>query len=207
MFQLPTFKFWSRSRLSASSSKDDRAFGVDLPASTVYEIETSPEKRTRTLKHLVRANHVNYSLIYHSLEYHNHNPHILGSSYILGASPDHLQAIYDHEVKELEPWTDSPGEISKHDWRDFLGDRKYQRAFIDFFEDELVTFDYDWKKLTEHYLLDGEQPLINGILAGRQSQSTPLFEDHHSYPLTHHSWPSFDPPFLRLHPLQPYHRN
>ena len=46
---------------------------------------------------------------------------------------------------------------------------RYQRAFVDFFEDELVAFGYDWKQLTAEYLFSGEQPLINGIIAGRMS--------------------------------------
>ncbi len=33
-----------------------------------------------------------------------------------------MNQIYEKEAEELEPWHDSPGEISKDDWRDFLGD-------------------------------------------------------------------------------------
>jgi len=47
---------------------------------------------------------------------------ILGSAYILEATSEHLDQIYEKESDELEPWQDSPGEISKDDWRDYLGD-------------------------------------------------------------------------------------
>jgi hypothetical protein len=88
----------------------------------------------------------------------------------MGANEEHLQRIYDEESKELEEWCDSPAEISDTDWRDFLGDRKYQRAFVDFFEDELaLKFGYDWKRVAEEYLFSGKQPLINGVIAGRMS--------------------------------------
>lgn len=50
---------------------------------------------------------------------------ILGSAYILGASSEHLSDIYEKESKELEPWRDSPGEISTFDWRDYLGERRW----------------------------------------------------------------------------------
>ena len=50
---------------------------------------------------------------------------ILGSAYILGANPEHLDDIFEKESKELEVWQDSPGEISDFDWRDYLGDRLY----------------------------------------------------------------------------------
>lgn len=32
--------------------------------------------------------------------------------------------IYEKEAEELEAWKDSPGEISKDDWRDFLGKKE-----------------------------------------------------------------------------------
>ena len=127
---------------------------IDIPSVEIHDIDTAPEKRPRTLKHLIRANHVNYAILFHNLEYHNHLPHvwapnyvqpsysllidvianhlcwiingkILGSAYLLGGGPEHLQEIYDKDVEELDAWKDSPGEVSRHDWRDYLGDRRY----------------------------------------------------------------------------------
>jgi hypothetical protein len=43
---------------------------------------------------------------------------------MLGGTAEHLNDIYEKEAEELEPWKDSPGEISKDDWRDFLGKRE-----------------------------------------------------------------------------------
>lgn len=45
---------------------------------------------------------------------------------------------------------------------------RYQRAFVDFFEDQLVAKRYDWKALLEEYLFKGKQPLINGLISGRK---------------------------------------
>lgn len=95
--------------------------GIKLPKVETHEIEANPEKRARSLKHLIKANHINYSIIYGPHDFHNHTTHILGSAYILGADPDQLTHIYEAEGKHLEPWKDSPGEIARHDWRDFLG--------------------------------------------------------------------------------------
>ncbi len=53
---------------------------------------------------------------------------------------------------------------------------RYQRAYIDFFEDQLVRYGYDWRKLLHDYLFEGEQPLINCVVAGRTC--TPI---HTSY--------------------------
>ncbi|KAK1089568.1 hypothetical protein LTR48_000432 [Friedmanniomyces endolithicus] len=129
-FRLPNFSAWSLPTGTA----------IKLPKATVHDIEERPEKRARTLKHLLKANHINHSVIYNDLRFHNHTPHILGSA-------DQLSHIYDAESRHLEPWRDSPGEIAKHDWRDNLGKRKYQRAYIDFFEDQLVQHGYDWQSL------------------------------------------------------------
>lgn len=44
---------------------------------------------------------------------------------------------------------------------------RYQRAFVDFFEDQLVARRYDWKGLLQEYLFEGEAPLVNGLVSGR----------------------------------------
>jgi len=36
-----------------------------------------------------------------------------------------MDRIYEKESKELEAWKDSPNEISDFDWRDYLGDRRW----------------------------------------------------------------------------------
>ena len=100
-------------------------------------------------------------------------PHLLGSAYLFGASVEHMQTIYDVESKELEAWQDSPAEITVEDWREFLGDKKYQRAYVDFYEDELaLKFDYDWTRVFEEYLFTGKQPLVNGLIGGCMSYTT-----------------------------------
>lgn len=43
---------------------------------------------------------------------------------------------------------------------------RYQRAFIDFFEDQLVTLGYDWHTLLNEFLLSGPAPLVNNLISG-----------------------------------------
>ncbi|CAD6446794.1 c5c933eb-030e-4943-85d5-016d585f436d [Sclerotinia trifoliorum] len=140
---------------------------ITLPSVEIHDIETAPEKRPRTLKHLLKSNHINHSILYNHNRFHNHLPHHLGSAYLLGADYDQLQRVYAEESKVLEEWQDSPGEITDADWRDFLGEKVYQRAYVDFFEDELaLKFSYDWKALVEEYLYSGKAPLVNGLTSG-----------------------------------------
>jgi hypothetical protein len=42
----------------------------------VHDIETSTDKRDRTLKHLLKLNHANFSILYNRLRFHNHTPHV-----------------------------------------------------------------------------------------------------------------------------------
>ena len=49
---------------------------IDIPPVQVHDIETSPEKRTRSLKHLIRANHVNHSIAFRRLDNNNDLPHV-----------------------------------------------------------------------------------------------------------------------------------
>lgn len=50
---------------------------------------------------------------------------VLSSSYLLGADQHILYQVYEAEAKELEPWTDSPCEVSAYDWRDYLGHKEF----------------------------------------------------------------------------------
>lgn len=149
---------------TTGSSRGHKA--IDLPSVEIHDVETQPEKRPRTLKHLLKANHANYAVFFHNLQFHNHMPHILGSAYLLGANAEQLNHIYDEESKMLVPWEDAPTNITEHDWRDFLGDKHFQRAYVDFFEDELaLKFSYDWKRVAEEYLFYGKNPLINCVVS------------------------------------------
>ncbi|KKY19077.1 hypothetical protein UCDDS831_g05709 [Diplodia seriata] len=139
---------------------------VRVEPEPVYAVEEMAEKRARTVKHLLQANHSIFSVIYHNLEFHNHTPHILGSAYILGSTNEHLNEVYDVETETLEKWTDSPGEITEANWREHFGQREYQRAYMDFFEDQIPKHGHDWKAMTEKYLFDGPNPLINNIICG-----------------------------------------
>jgi len=118
MFQIPKLHLFNP--LSYFSTRT-----IPLPSVQIHEIETSSDRRARRLKHLIKANHANFSIIHNNLRFHNHMPHILGSAYLLGGTNEHLNDIYDKEAKELEGWKDAPGEVTGGDWRDYLGRREY----------------------------------------------------------------------------------
>ena len=49
---------------------------IDITSVEIHDVETKPEKRARTLKHLLKLNHANHAVIYHDLHFHNHMPHV-----------------------------------------------------------------------------------------------------------------------------------
>ncbi|KAM3486654.1 hypothetical protein MY3957_009724 [Beauveria namnaoensis] len=153
--------------VSAIKSKPNAtpATTVAVEALPVHDIETDQERRGRSLKHLLKANHVNYAVVYKNLQLNNVNSHNLSTAYILGANENDLNTIYNEQIKDLEPWTPSPAEVIDEDWRDFLGNRNYQRAFVDYYEDKLAfKFAYDWKQEMRHVLTEGDEPLINCLI-------------------------------------------
>ncbi|EPS40885.1 hypothetical protein H072_5223 [Dactylellina haptotyla CBS 200.50] len=134
------------------------------------------DPRYRRLTQLLKLNHHDHSIFYHNLEYHNHMAYILSSAYLFGASADHLNDIYEKESKELEPWKDSPQEIDPGNWRAHLGDKNYQRAYLHFFEEEMIKKGDNWKVtvwqfLTDKYVPDKNRPwenhqLLHGLMEG-----------------------------------------
>jgi hypothetical protein len=67
------------------------------------------------------------------------------SAYLLGADERDLDHIYEVESKVLEPWKDSPGEVTGEDWRDYLGKKEY--AIFNFSFPLLVKIELIQKKV------------------------------------------------------------
>ncbi|KAF4581067.1 Cell cycle checkpoint protein RAD17 [Ophiocordyceps camponoti-floridani] len=140
---------------------------IDLQPVEVHRVETDPDRRARCLKHLLKANHVNYAMVLDKTLAVNHSAQLLSAAYLLGASSDQLLALFESETQHLEPWIPAPAEVVDLDWQDFFGDKRYQRAYVDFFEDKLVMdFAFDWKKEVEHFLFVGEKPLFHCLTGG-----------------------------------------
>lgn len=49
---------------------------IDLPSVQIQDLETGTDRRTTTLKHLIKANHANFSVLYHNLQFDNHMAHV-----------------------------------------------------------------------------------------------------------------------------------
>ncbi|KAJ6146083.1 hypothetical protein N7497_008065 [Penicillium chrysogenum] len=148
--------------LGLFSSSPARA--IDLPPVRVHETDTAQDKPARAFKHLLKLNHVENSL-FDCRNFPNQLIHLLSSSFLQGADADTLGRIYEKEVSDLVKWKESPAEITILDWRGHLGCRKFDRAFVDFFEDEMVRLSYDWKEVVAEYLFTDKEPMFDSIMA------------------------------------------
>ncbi len=80
-FSIPKFLFGGETR------------SIDLPSVQIQHLETGTDRRTRTLKHLIKANHANFSVLYHNLQFNNHMPHV---GVLLIRSP----SIVSHSIRK-----------------------------------------------------------------------------------------------------------
>jgi sugar phosphate isomerase/epimerase len=68
----------------------------------VHDSETASDKRGRRLKHLLKLNHVNFAILYHHWQFHNHTPHVrLVIDHILSLSLVILDT--SHAILSLQP--------------------------------------------------------------------------------------------------------
>ncbi|KAJ5780680.1 hypothetical protein N7457_005840 [Penicillium paradoxum] len=137
---------------------------IDLPSVKIHDTDTAQEKPARALKYLLKLNHVENSL-FDSREVPNQIMQLLSSSFLQGADADILSRIYEKKVLDLVKWNDSPAEVTTLDWKNHLGRREFDRAFVNFFEDEMVNLGYDWKEVVTEYLFDGKEPVFDSIMA------------------------------------------
>ncbi|KAK9472525.1 uncharacterized protein V1510DRAFT_365408 [Dipodascopsis tothii] len=127
---------------------------------------TRQEQAQTKLTQLIRANHATYAVLYHDRRFHNHLPHLLGSAYLLGASAGQLAELYEAKTSDLEQWReDNPDEVTADDWVDLCGRREYQRGFRDYFDEEMMEYNYDWRRVVAKYLLAEDGRLLNALAA------------------------------------------
>ncbi|KAK9256341.1 hypothetical protein V1507DRAFT_450401 [Lipomyces tetrasporus] len=151
---------------STNTARDD-LYRVQSNGSVKFRQRSGPQDPYRKLHQLLRANHATYAVLYNHRKFHNHLPHLLGSAYLLGANGKQLVDLYESESKVLDPWKeDSPAEVTADDWRNFYGQRVYQRGYKDYFDDEVMQASYDWKRVVSKYLLADDGTLLNGLIGG-----------------------------------------
>ncbi|KAB8223385.1 hypothetical protein BDV33DRAFT_228533 [Aspergillus novoparasiticus] len=140
-----------------------------LPPVSSFDLQSLPDERSKTLYTLLQRNHQNHAVLSGpKLIFHDHMPHMLGSAYLLGYPCDKLIEMYQNESSQLKSLNDGliRTGITKDNWRQLLGKKKYTAAYTTFFDQELANTPNDWKTLVNEYLFTPPQPLINGFIGG-----------------------------------------
>ena len=71
---------------------------------------------------------------------------------------------------DLEPWQASKLTVTGDGaLQEVLGDLKYQRPLVDYFQSRLGDFQGDWNGLLFYYLLDVDRPLFGGLVGSCMS--------------------------------------
>ncbi|KAK7060918.1 hypothetical protein VNI00_000651 [Paramarasmius palmivorus] len=114
---------------------------------------TSPES-TKTLREVLRKNHEQWHCFYDELGRHNHISHHTLAVWALGAHQDVVRMGYDKNEHLQQPKGESPGVITKENWKDSLGDRRHYSSYIAFFTS--VVKEIGSARAVEQYVLSHE---------------------------------------------------
>lgn len=131
------------------------------------ETASQPSASCEKLFQLLEKNHQDHAMMLPDGSTHNHMAHILISAYRLNCSAAHLQQTYDVVAPSLIPYKLIDDSIqTEEDLFQHLGDQKYQRAFVEFFDRRLLDFHGDWRGLVRYYLYDNSKPMLEGLVGG-----------------------------------------
>ncbi|KAF4342800.1 hypothetical protein FBEOM_3262 [Fusarium beomiforme] len=135
----------------------------------IYRLDDRQDEPAKTLDELLKKNHASHAALRNPrLLFHNHIPHALGSSYLLGASSAKLEEIYTAEEPNLTAVDAGVVRyaIVAENWRNHLAEKKYTAAYVDYFDDEIKKNGGNWNKVVHDHLFSGEAPLVNGFCGG-----------------------------------------
>ncbi|KAK4096749.1 hypothetical protein N658DRAFT_480080 [Parathielavia hyrcaniae] len=127
---------------------------------------TDPAASRAVFDSLLAKTHVQHALIQGG-DRHNELPTALATVFFLDAGPDRLQATYDSMKGSIAPWKPSPGSIADEETKEqFLGDVRFQRAFMTYFSMENSRFAGNAKALALAHIFTGPKPLLHGLFSG-----------------------------------------
>ena len=122
--------------------------------------------RRTTVDKLIEQSSANHHVIDHH-GFHTHTAHHLGSLYLLNATTDRIEELYKGMHDEFNRYEPSPHAITRTNWQELLGDKRFCKAYQDFFDQELTTSGDHWQQRFLELLLENQKsPMINGVVGG-----------------------------------------
>ncbi|KAJ2913561.1 hypothetical protein MD484_g6850, partial [Candolleomyces efflorescens] len=92
---------------------------------------------TKVLLEVLKHNHEHWHIFFNDQHFHNHAPHRSLALWAMGADGDVIRAGYEKDCGYEKPRIVSPGKISKENFTEHLGDERYYRGYLEFFEASL----------------------------------------------------------------------
>ncbi|KAL0059275.1 hypothetical protein AAF712_013961, partial [Marasmius tenuissimus] len=136
-------------------------------------------------KHPARGFCYKHHVFINNFGFHNHVAHHVLAAWALGASEDLIQAAYDVDSETQRAAFESPGRITKDNFREHLGNEKFYSAYLEYFVDQLQRTEAR-SVLEEHvfslgFNFDGEDRNASSRQPGMLSR----FLDSLIHPLIH----------------------
>ncbi|OAX38705.1 hypothetical protein K503DRAFT_677249, partial [Rhizopogon vinicolor AM-OR11-026] len=92
---------------------------------------------TKVLLKLLEDNHCRWHIFFNYKRFHNHAAHHLLAIWAMGASANIILSAYETHCQYQRPAFDSPSNITRHNFNEYLGDERFYSAYMDFFACEL----------------------------------------------------------------------
>ncbi|KAL2137137.1 hypothetical protein VTI74DRAFT_8769 [Chaetomium olivicolor] len=115
---------------------------------------------------LLAKTHVQHALLQPDGRY-NEIPGALATLLFLDVAKERLRATYDAMNGDLAPWEPSPMSIEDEENKiRFLGDVRFQRAYMTYFSMDNNRFSGNAKALAVSHLFTGDRPLVFALFSG-----------------------------------------
>ncbi|ESK83662.1 hypothetical protein Moror_2162 [Moniliophthora roreri MCA 2997] len=88
---------------------------------------------TEMVKKVLKDDYEKHHAFFNDQGFHNHVAHHVLAVWALGAPKDVIQAAYDHDKIIQRQAYKSPGDITRDNFNDHLGDENYYNAYVNYF--------------------------------------------------------------------------
>ncbi|KAF4565478.1 hypothetical protein EYR40_002447 [Pleurotus pulmonarius] len=158
-----------------------------FPAPSLLRSKLSPSiwaganpDSTRTLVRVLQDNHDKWHVYFNEEGFHNHASHHVLATWALGANAQLIQAAY--ESNEQQEAFKSPEPVTKDNFYAHLGDDKYYKSYMEFFQRELEQKDIS--SVLEEYFFSQEANLDEGGHGNHRSMLNRLMDSLY-HPMIH----------------------
>ncbi|KAJ7578005.1 hypothetical protein C8J56DRAFT_836198, partial [Mycena floridula] len=121
---------------------------------------------TAALQGVLKENHEKWNIFFNDRGFHNHITHHVLAIWALGAPKSAIEAAYERDSLEQIPAFESPEPITVHNFEEHLGDRRFWKAYNDFFKNLVEKEGVD--AVIEEYIFSQKANFHPSLKAGQK---------------------------------------